>query len=104
MVAFLGDAVLGELGPVAVDAPTVVNLGPPPLGTPIKDRYVGRSQGLTGPQGLPLLKPPFGRLTAIDLNTGEHVWVIPIGDGPRRHPLLESGQRKARIPLLRPAE
>jgi quinoprotein glucose dehydrogenase len=42
-----------------------------------------------GPQGLPLLKPPYGRLTAIDLNTGELRWMTPNGDGPRNHPLLK---------------
>ena len=36
-----------------------------------------------GPQGLPLFKPPYARLTAIDLNRGEIVWQIPLGDGPR---------------------
>ncbi|MEW6213053.1 MAG: pyrroloquinoline quinone-dependent dehydrogenase [Acidobacteriota bacterium] len=36
-----------------------------------------------GPRGLPLFKPPYGRITAINLNTGEHVWQIPHGDGPR---------------------
>jgi quinoprotein glucose dehydrogenase len=39
--------------------------------------------------GLPLLKPPYGRITAIDLNKGEHVWMVPNGDGPRDHPLLK---------------
>jgi quinoprotein glucose dehydrogenase len=39
-----------------------------------------------GPRGLPLLKPPYGRITAIDMNTGEHVWMVPNGDGPRNHP------------------
>ena len=62
--------------------------------TPIADstafsRYGGSSQiGLQGPQGLPLPKPPYGRLTAIDLNTGDHLWVRPIGRGPRDHPAL----------------
>ena len=42
-----------------------------------------------GPQGLPLLKPPYGRVTAIDLNRGEIVWMTPNGDGPRNHPLLK---------------
>jgi quinoprotein glucose dehydrogenase len=42
-----------------------------------------------GPQGLPLLKPPYGRVTAIDLNRGDIVWMTPNGDGPRNHPLLE---------------
>ena len=42
-----------------------------------------------GPQGLPLFKPPYGRITAIDLNKGDHVWMVPNGDGPRDHPLLK---------------
>lgn len=36
------------------------------------------------PQGLPLFKPPFSRITAIDMNTGEHAWVIPTGETPAR--------------------
>ncbi len=42
------------------------------------------------PQGLPLLKPPYSRMTAIDMNTGEHLWWVPTGDGNRyrRHRLL----------------
>jgi glucose dehydrogenase len=43
-----------------------------------------------GPRGLPLLKPPYGRITAIDLNKGDIVWTTPNGDGPRDHPLLKS--------------
>ena len=42
-----------------------------------------------GPQGLPLFKPPYGRITAIDMNRGDHVWMAPNGDGPRDHPLLK---------------
>jgi quinoprotein glucose dehydrogenase len=45
---------------------------------------------LGGPAGLPITKPPYGRITAIDLGTGEHAWTIPLGDGPRRHPVLEA--------------
>ena len=42
------------------------------------------------PQGLPLLKPPYTRMTAIDLNKGEHAWMRPNGDGNRyrNHPML----------------
>jgi quinoprotein glucose dehydrogenase len=39
--------------------------------------------------GLPLLKPPYARVTAIDLNKGDTKWVAAIGDGPRNHPLLK---------------
>ena len=41
-----------------------------------------------GPQGLPLLKPPYGSLVAIDLNVGEILWRVANGDGPRDHPAL----------------
>ena len=35
------------------------------------------------PQGLPLWKPPYSRMTAIDMNTGEHAWMQPLGNGDR---------------------
>ena len=44
-----------------------------------------------GPQGLPLFKPPWGRITAIDLNAGEIAWQAPNGDAPdwvKEHPAL----------------
>ena len=47
--------------------------------------------GDIGPLGLPLIKPPWGRITAIDLNTGDHLWMIPNGDTPdcvKDHPAL----------------
>jgi quinoprotein glucose dehydrogenase len=34
------------------------------------------------------VKPPYGRITAIDLRIGEHAWQIPFGEGPRRHPAI----------------
>ena len=47
-------------------------------------------------EGLPLWKGPDGKISAIDLNTGEYLWVIPHGDAPqdqqdliRNHPLLQ---------------
>jgi quinoprotein glucose dehydrogenase len=44
---------------------------------------------LVGPQGLPLYKGPYGRLTAIDLTTGEQAWMVPNGSGPRDHAALK---------------
>jgi quinoprotein glucose dehydrogenase len=35
------------------------------------------------PRGLPLLKPPYSRMTAVDMNTGEHAWMTPLGNGDR---------------------
>jgi quinoprotein glucose dehydrogenase len=70
-------------------------------------RYVhGTREFVTGPRGLPLFKPPYGRITAINLNTGEHVWVKPNGDGPRAHPAIKQlnlpplGQPGRASPLL----
>jgi quinoprotein glucose dehydrogenase len=42
--------------------------------------------------GLPLIKPPYGRVTAINMNTGDHVWMAPIGGTPeniRNHKMLK---------------
>jgi quinoprotein glucose dehydrogenase len=44
---------------------------------------------IDGPQGLPLVKPPYGRITAFDMNRGELAWMITNGDGPRNHPALK---------------
>lgn len=33
-------------------------------------------------EGLPILKPPYGKITAIDMNTGEILWYEPVGDTP----------------------
>src|SRR5262245_2905072 len=53
-------------------------------------RYTrGTRDFVTGPRGLPLFKPPYGRITAINLNTGDQVWMKPNGDGPRDHPAIK---------------
>jgi quinoprotein glucose dehydrogenase len=52
---------------------------------------VGSGLGLT-PQGLPLLKPPYGRITAINMDKGEFVWQVAHGETPdfiRNHPALK---------------
>ena len=69
----------------SVTNPMVVKLKP---GNPDETnfKYV-RSRSVTsirGPQGLPISKPPYGRMTAIDLSTGKHTWMVPNGNGPRQ--------------------
>ena len=56
----------------------------------IIERRGAGTRGPTMPQGLPLFKPPYSRMTAIDLNTGDHAWMQPMGSGDRirNHPLL----------------
>ncbi len=41
------------------------------------------------PDGIPLTKPPWGRITAIDMNSGEHVWQIANRDSLSDHPNLD---------------
>jgi quinoprotein glucose dehydrogenase len=51
----------------------------------------GPGGGLTV-QGLPLIKPPYGTISAIDLSKGEMLWQVPHGDTPdniRNHPALK---------------
>ncbi len=55
-------------------------------------RYVGQAGRVPNVSGLPLLKPPYNRVTAIDLNRGEQLWMVPGGDTPdaiKNHPALQ---------------
>ncbi|OFW00341.1 MAG: hypothetical protein A3I61_07060 [Acidobacteria bacterium RIFCSPLOWO2_02_FULL_68_18] len=69
---------------------SVVRVAPPEPELKSNLRYVQRPRpGPTMPGGLPLFKPPYSRMTGIDMNTGEHVWMVPTGNGVGRLPLLE---------------
>jgi quinoprotein glucose dehydrogenase len=76
----------------------------PAGGTFLEGSIVG--PWLVGPQGLPIFKPPYGRLVAIDLNKGEILWTVANGDGPRNHPAINYlnlpplGQPGRAAPLL----
>jgi quinoprotein glucose dehydrogenase len=69
----------------------------PAAGTPAAGAPPAPPQGRGGGggllvQGLPLLKPPYSLLNAIDLDKGEIKWQVPHGDTPdavRNHPLLQ---------------
>ncbi len=68
--------VSGEEADTYYEEPTGVTLS----------RYAVGSGGPTPrhPAGIPLWKPPYSRITAIDMNTGEHLWMIPAGYTPDR--------------------
>src|SRR6185295_8458079 len=42
----------------------------------------GEGGGNLTVQGLPLIKPPYGRITALDMNKGTLAWQIPHGETP----------------------
>lgn len=46
------------------------------------DYILTASSRITGPFGLPLSKPPWGSIVAIDLNTGRKIWTVANGDTP----------------------
>ena len=70
-------AVLGLVQPTAAqsDMNWIQGFAPQPAGTP-------RGAGGLAVQGLPLLKPPYGTISAINLDKGEIVWQIPHGETP----------------------
>jgi len=96
--------------------PNVVSIVEPdrsasnPRAAEVDADLIGRSGGATfvppAPPGfegrmpsLPLFKPPYGELVAIDLNTGAIRWRVPAGDmsSVREHPLLAGVELPARL-------
>jgi len=49
----------------------------------------GGTQNVPTLDGLRIWKPPYSSITAYDLNKGTLAWRVPLGDGPRNHPLLK---------------
>ena len=86
------DVETGVLYVPSLTVPIVVALAPgDPGGTNPDYIQVGPIYP-PGPRGLPLVKPPWGRITAIDLDTGDHLWMTPLGGAPREvreHPDLQ---------------
>src|SRR5207244_3989969 len=87
----------GAGGPPAASSGPAASGAPGAAGAPAAGGGRGAGAGGEGGggltiQGLPLVKPPYGRITAIDLNKGEIVWQIPHGETPdniRNHAALK---------------
>jgi quinoprotein glucose dehydrogenase len=58
------------------------------------------------PEGMPYTRPPYGRMTALDMHHGTRAWVVADGDGVRNSPLLKDlhlpmlGVRSRPAPLI----
>ena len=89
------DPETGVLYVPSVTAPAIMGLRSPPDPARSDLRYrvdLSEADGYAWtklPNGLPITKPPYGRITAIDLNTGAHIWMVPNGPGFRDHPPLK---------------
>lgn len=94
------DFVLGRAGiefrpsPRGASEGAGADLTPPPARGPARPAASGAS--VLGPafnvRGLPLLKPPYGHISAINMDTGEILWQVPNGETPdfiRNNPALK---------------
>ncbi len=90
------DPELGILYVPSVHSESVIGIVPSEHPRSDMNLVVHSLTAVEGPQELPLFKPPFGRLVAIDLNRGEILWSVANGDGPRGHPAL----RDLDLPML----
>jgi quinoprotein glucose dehydrogenase len=89
----------------SANTPAILRLMPPdrspdnPRRDEVDAEYINRAPPTSFMNGLPLLKPPYGHLTAIDLNRGEIAWRVVVGDTPflRQHPELQGVPLPARL-------
>jgi quinoprotein glucose dehydrogenase len=91
----------GQAGLFAFRGGQSASRAQPPAPSNDPDR-VPDTVGYSGPQlaGIPLTKPPYATLVAVDLNKGEIAWKAPFGVGSqaiREHPLLKGVQLPDRL-------
>jgi quinoprotein glucose dehydrogenase len=67
----------------SITRPFVAGVEPTNPPDPTRAAYTaGRGGAVPNVLGLPLMKPPYGRITAYDMNRGEIAWQVPNGDTP----------------------
>jgi quinoprotein glucose dehydrogenase len=87
------------------NTPAILRLAEPdrspnnPRAGEVDAALVNRGPAATFNDGLPLLRPPYGHVTAIDLNRGEIAWRVTLGDTPslRAHPALKDVPLPAKL-------
>jgi len=73
----------------SVTVPFMVAVSKPPEGRGNLAYRRGASPPIPTLDGLSVLKPPYSRVTAYNMNEGTIAWQVPMGDGPRFHPLIK---------------
>lgn len=85
------DPTTGYLFVKSTEEPSLLRIAPANPQTTVADYAIDRTSSRTlRVQGLPISDPPYGTLTAIDMNAGEIVWQETVGDRAdvREHPAL----------------
>ena len=80
ILRFLGPPIEPLPAPATSDKRELAGHAPPSSATP-KYRFTGYRKFLD-PDGYPAVSTPWGTLNAIDLNTGNYLWKIPLGNYP----------------------
>ncbi|HSM04109.1 MAG TPA: pyrroloquinoline quinone-dependent dehydrogenase [Longimicrobiales bacterium] len=75
----------------STNLPTLIALARPDPGDAEVDYVRSAASLLEAADGIPIHKPPYATLSALDLDTGDYLWQVPLGDSPaiRNHPLLQ---------------
>ena len=85
------DPATGYLYVKSTESPALFKLAPADTTRVVAEWDIDRAaRGMTSVDGIPIIDPPYGTVTAIDMNRGEIVWQTPVGDDARvrNNPLL----------------
>jgi quinoprotein glucose dehydrogenase len=94
------DPETGMLYIKTTNSPAIARLVKPEKSAENDAEYsMGGRSSATFHDGIPLLKPPYGQLTALNLNTGDIAWQVPFGDDARlrAHPALRGVKLPAKL-------
>jgi quinoprotein glucose dehydrogenase len=94
------DPATGYLYVKSTESPALFKLAPADTTRVVAEWDIDReARGMTSVEGIPIIDPPYGTVTAIDMNRGEIVWQVPVGDDARvrNNPLLAGVELPERL-------